>query len=131
MSDSTFKTGQFFWADLTTDSADTLKEFYKNVIGWQEQAVPMKDVTGSYADYAMKIDQDTAVSGICHHRGTNLGIPPQWILYIQVENVEVSLRKCLESGGKLVHENRKQDGSYNYVIVQDPVGALFGMGKMV
>ena len=128
MSESKFKKGQFFWSDLTVPDATSLKEFYKEVIGWQEQEVPMKDNEETYADYAMTTDDGAAVSGICNQRSVNKNIPPQWIMYVNVDNVAESLEKVLQLGGKLIAESKKKDGSYNYVIVQDPVGAVFGLG---
>ena len=130
MSESKYKKGQFFWSDLTVPDASSLKEFYKQVFGWQEQEVAMKDSGETYSDYAMTSDDGTAVSGICNQRGVNKNIPPQWIMYINVENVKESLEKVLELGGKLILESKKADGSYNFVIVQDPVGAVFGLGKV-
>lgn len=130
MSESKYKIGQFFWGDLTVQNASTLKEFYKEVVGWQEQEVAMKDNNDTYADYAMMIDNDTAVSGICNQRGVNKNIPPQWIMYINVENVEESLQKVIKLGGKLIMESKKKDGSYNFVIVEDPAGAVFGLGTV-
>ena len=61
MSESKFKKGQFFWSDLTVPDATSLKEFYKEVIGWQEQEVPMNDNEETYADYAMTTDDGAAV----------------------------------------------------------------------
>lgn len=130
MNESKYKKGQFFWSDLTVPDATSLKEFYKQVIGWQEQEVAMKDSGETYSDYAMTSDDGTAVSGICNQRGVNTNIPPQWIMYINVENVKESLEKALNLGGKLIMESKKADGSYNFVIVQDPVGAVFGLGKV-
>lgn len=72
----------FLWADLTVPNATELKEFYKQVIGWEEKAVAMKDGDETYHDYAMLSDANTAVGGICNQRGVNANIPPQWISYI-------------------------------------------------
>lgn len=130
MSETKYKVGQFFWNDLTVPNATSLKEFYKEVIGWQEQEVAMKDNEETYADYAMMIDDETAAGGICNQRGANKNIPPQWIMYINVENVAESLEKALKLGGKLILESKKADGTYNFVIVQDPAGAVFGLGKV-
>lgn len=120
--------GKFLWTDLTVPNATELKVFYKEVIGWEEHAVVMTDGDDTYDDYAMMIDKDTPAGGICNKRGINANIPSQWISYINVANVEESLNKALQLGGKLIHESRKKDGSYHFVIVQDPVGAVFGMG---
>ena len=129
MSANENKLGKFLWADLTVPNAAELKEYYKEVIGWSEHPVAMKDGEEPYEDFAMMTDKDTAVAGICNQRGVNANIPPQWITYINVEDVEKSLNKAIALGGKLVHESKKKDGSYNFVIIADPVGAVFGMGK--
>ena len=122
------KVGKFLWADLTVPNATELKEFYKEVIGWTEHAIAMKDGEEAYEDFAMMADKDTAVGGICNQRGVNVNIPPQWISYINVTNVEESLNKALQLGGKVIHESKKKDGSYNFVILTDPIGAVFGIG---
>lgn len=91
----------------------------------------MKDENGTeYNDYAMMIDEETAAGGVCHKKGVNQHIPSQRIMYVLVEDVEVSLDKCLKLGGSLVHENRKKDGTLNYVIVKDPEEHIFGFGKI-
>jgi predicted enzyme related to lactoylglutathione lyase len=129
MSENKYKVGQIVWADLTTNQADSLKEFYKDVLGWKEFPVAMKDGEESYNDYAMLIDEKEPAGGICNQRGVNANIPPQWIMYVCVEDVDATLKIAIEKGGKLIHESKKSDGTLNYVIVQDPAGAVFGFGK--
>jgi len=125
-----FKLGQIVWADLTTTKADSLKEFYKEVAGWQEFPVAMRDDDGEYNDYAMLVDSENAAGGICHKRGKNNNLPPQWIMYIYAEDVEERLKTALDLGAKLIHASKKPDGTYNYVIIEDPAGAVFGIGNM-
>ena len=47
----------------------------------------------------------------------------------QSKTLEESLNKALELGGKLIKEGRKKDGTYQYAIIQDPTGAVFGLGN--
>lgn len=122
--------GQFFWADLTVEKSDEVRKFYSKVIGWEEQAIPMKDGDKEYNDYVMLGEDDHVSAGICNKRGVNSNIPPQWIMYINVENVQESLDVALAEGGKVIQENRKSDGSLNFVILEDPQGAVFGIGKV-
>lgn len=124
------KHGQLYWTDLTLDEPELVKAFYKKVLGWEEMPVAMKEGEDTYNDYAMVTAEEAVVSGICHHRGVNKGIPPQWITYFYVDNVAQALATCLEAGGKLIKSSKKKDGSYNYVIVEDPQGCVFGMGNM-
>lgn len=124
------KHGQFYWTDLTVENPADLKDFYKEIFGWQEMHIPMKDNDEKYVDYAMAIDPETPGGGICHHRGTNTGIPPQWIPYFYVNDTTVAVEKAISLGGKILKESRKADGSYNYAILQDPQGTVFGVGNM-
>lgn len=130
MSKNKPKHGQFYWTDLTVDKPTELKEFYKTLFGWQEIGVAMEDGEESYEDYAMAVDTETPGGGICTHRGVNSGIPPQWIPYFFVNDVKESLSTCLQLGGTLLKDSKKKDGSFNYVIVKDPQGTVFGMGNM-
>lgn len=130
MSDNKPKIGQFYWTDLTVDNPIETKEFYKEIFGWQEMEVSMKDGEENYVDYGMAADPITPAGGICHNRGKNKGIPPQWISYFYIDDVQKALQTCLNLGGELLKENRKKDGTLSFVIVKDPQGAVFGMGNL-
>ncbi len=80
----------------------------------------MKD----YEDYGMNAPgtQDM-VAGICHARGMNAHLPPQWLLYITVENLDASLHKCVQLGGKIIGEKQGMGEQGHYCLIQDPAGA--------
>ena len=75
--------GSVNWTDLTVDNADPLREFYREVLGWQVEDISM----GDYSDYCMNDSGGNAVAGVCHNRGVNQGIPAQWLIYITVAEV--------------------------------------------
>jgi predicted enzyme related to lactoylglutathione lyase len=79
---------------------------------------------GGYADFNMlsPASEESEV-GICHARGSNEGIPPQWLLYVVVADLEQSMERCLALGGKVVREARPL-GPGRFCIVQDPAGAV-------
>lgn len=114
--------GTIAWHDLTVDDADGLRDFYAAVIGWTPDPVPM----GEYSDYAMTTADGTGVAGVCHARGPNAGIPPQWLVYITVENLQQSLAECQRLGGSLIHGPREIHGS-TFAVIQDPAGAIAGL----
>ena len=112
--------GAITWRDLTVPNADEIREFYSRVVGWK--AVPQS--MGDYNDYCMNApDTGDTVAGICHARGTNAKLPPQWLIYITVADVEQSAKDCVELGGKIIDGPRKVCGKSFYVI-QDPAGAF-------
>ncbi len=118
-----FAVGAIISADLTVPNADEVRDFYKQVIGWESEDMPMQDADGTYADYVMKDADGNWMGGVCHARGANLGLPPQWMVYINVADIEASVQRCLDLGGRVVKESRGDDGKLHYAVIQDPAGA--------
>src|SRR5690606_6763602 len=95
--------GKIAWRDLTVPNAEEVRDFYCKVVGWEYGEQSM----GDYDDYNI-IDPNTreVIAGVCHSKGSNAGIPSQWLMYVTVESLAESLKTCLEMGGKLVHGPR-------------------------
>jgi predicted enzyme related to lactoylglutathione lyase len=73
--------------DLTVPDAAPLRDFYASVVGW----APMEVDMGSYADFVMTAPATGAwVAGLCHARGGNADLPPQWLAYVLVDDLEAS-----------------------------------------
>lgn len=121
MSKTKNETGKITWVDLTVKNAPEIKEFYSKVVGWKSAPVDM----GDYNDFSMNLPAgDETVAGICHARDTNADLPPQWLIYITVNNVDESAEHCLQLGGKVI-SGPKEMGQYGRVcIIQDPAGAV-------
>lgn len=112
--------GTIIWRDLTVENATELKDFYQEVVGWR----PVEHDMGDYADYDMlPPDGNESLAGICHARGTNANVPPQWLIYITVEDVDASAQRCVELGGKVLDGPRQMGGS-RFCVIQDPAGAV-------
>lgn len=115
--------GSIGWLDLTVSDASGLRDFYCDVIGWQPQALSM----GEYSDFAMlSPDDGEAVAGICHALGSNADLPSQWLVYIIVENVEQSARRCVANGGTLLVDPRALAGG-RFCVIEDPQGAVLAL----
>ena len=118
------KPGVIGWIDLTVENADAVRDFYKAVAGWQATDL---DMCG-YSDYAMMPPGGgDAVSGICHARGKNTGLPAQWLIYINVENLDRSLEQAKAHGGALVYGIRDMGSYGRMAVVRDPAGAVAGL----
>ncbi len=112
------KTGTIGWIDLTINGADSIRDFYQDVVGWSADPVDM----GEYNDYAMAPADGGPVAGICHARGANADQPPTWTIYIVVEDLDQSLEKCERLGGKRITKIRTM-GHDRYCVIEDPSGA--------
>jgi uncharacterized protein len=110
--------GSISWQDLTVADADAIRDFYQAVVGWKAEPVSV----GSYADFVMNAD-GTPVAGVCHARGVNSDIPPQWLIYITVEDLDHSLDECRRLGGSLVAGPRSYGGG-RFCVIKDPAGAV-------
>ena len=123
MADSEIKIGQIVWTDLTVEDAGRLRDFYAAVTGWTYEPVSM----GEYSDYSMlPRGGGEPVAGVCHARGVNANVPPQWLIYVQVNDLAVSIRRCLERGGKIIDGPRPM-GESRFCVIQDPAGAYVGL----
>jgi predicted enzyme related to lactoylglutathione lyase len=114
-------TGKIGWIDLTVADADRLRDFYRVVTGWSSSEISM----GDYSDYVMLAPAaNVPVSGICHARGGNAGIPPQWMIYITVEDIDASAESCVQLGGELIAPIKDYGDQGRYCMIKDPAGAV-------
>ena len=113
--------GRVGWMDLTVADATAVRDFYSAVAGWAATEIEM----GGYSDYAMvPPGAQEAVGGVCHARGSNAGLPPVWLIYINVADLDASLRRCEELGGRKRTEVRSAGGYGRYCVIEDPAGAV-------
>lgn len=117
------ETGTIAWQDLTVADAPAIRDFYAKVAGWKPQPVSM----GEYDDFNMtKPASGEPAAGICHARGVNANIPPQWLIYISVADLDQSISHCQELGGKVIDGPRKM-GEQRFCVIKDPAGAVAGL----
>ena len=115
--------GKIEWFDLTVDDASRIKDFYCSVIGWSSTELDV----GSYSDYNINLpDTTNTIAGICHARGFNASLPPQWLAYVRVCSIEDSIEKCEKLGGEVVDGPRRM-GNNNFCVIKDPAGAVLAL----
>ncbi len=121
MSDPKPEVGSVAWVDLTVPEAESLRDFYRDVTGWKPVPVSM----GDYSDFTMHTPGGNhAVTGVCHARGDNADLPPQWLIYIVVANVDASIARCVELGGRVVTGPKSMGPKARFCVIQDPAGAV-------
>jgi uncharacterized protein len=116
--------GSVAWVDLTVDNAVAVRDFYRAVVGWVPADVDMP----GYKDFSMNISSDgTPAAGICHARGSNADLPPQWLIYITVEDIDQSIARCVELGGSVIAGPRGMGSQGRYCVIRDPAGAVVAL----
>jgi hypothetical protein len=80
---------------------------------------------GGYSDFSMMTPlSGKTVAGICYAQGVNADLPPQWLIYITVEDVDQSVARCIELGGKVITGPRELGEQGRFCVIQDPAGAV-------
>ena len=121
MAETTPSAGRIGWIDLTVPDAVAIRDFYREVAGWTASAVNM----GGYDDYCMNpAGAEQPVAGICHARGSNTGLPPVWLIYITVADLEESIRRTVERGGKVRRPPEDMGSMGRFCVIEDPAGAV-------
>lgn len=113
--------GSAGWIDLTIPEAGALREFYSAVVGWTSEGLDMK----GYQDYVMsEPGSGKPTAGICHARGANAGLPPVWLVYFTVADLEASLAAVTARGGAVLRPPTNAGGQGRYAVIRDPAGAV-------
>lgn len=115
--------GSIAWTDLTVENADAVRDFYRAVVGWEVSEVDM----GGYSDYCMNRPGDgVTVAGVCHARGENADLPPVWLIYVTVPDLEESLATCVARGGSVL-KPPFEVGAARAAVIRDPAGAAVAL----
>ena len=114
--------GKIVWVDLTVPDAQKVRDFYAGVVGWTPTGVDM----GGYEDFNMNSADGEPAAGVCWRRGTNANIPPAWLIYITVEDIDASIARCADLGGEVIEPVRAV-ATGRMAIIRDPAGAVAGL----
>ena len=113
--------GAIGWIDLTVENATEVRDFYKDVVGFTQTAIDM----GGYEDYCVNSPENgETIAGICHKRGGNSKIPSQWMMYINVADLDQSMAAVEKGGGKVIDGPRSMGNQGRYCFIEDPAGAV-------
>jgi uncharacterized protein len=83
---------------------------------------------GGYEDFNMTPPGAAdPVAGICHARDGNRDLPPVWLIYLTVADIEESVRQCETRAGKLRSPIKNMSGQGRYCVIEDPAGAVAGL----
>ena len=119
-----FKSGDFCWHELMTPDAEAAKKFYGQLFGWKTNTVDM----GGFK-YTLLSNGGPDIGGMMGMSGPEwTGVPPHWMLYVAVDDVDATCKKITDLGGKVcVPPTDISVG--RFAVVNDPQGATFSVFK--
>lgn len=113
------KLGEFCWNELATSNVHAAKDFYGKVFGWKFSDHAMGDTT-----YTMIKANDKDFAGIwAIPKEKEKQIPPHWMAYILVDNLDKSLEKARKHGASIVKPASDAGDFGRLAIITDPTGA--------
>lgn len=120
--------GTMVWTELVTPDPAKARPFYAAVFGWTPQAVPMGTPSG---DYTLFLHDGAMAAGMMTMRGEWWGeVPPHWMVYFAVEDLEATLAKAASLGGEVRVPPTEVPGIGTFGVVTDPEGAFFSVLQM-
>lgn len=116
--------GAFSWYELMTEDAATAKQFYAELLGWETEDVPMENGT-----YTIVKLGDQQIGGIMDipPQAKEMGVPPNWGIYIAVDDVDASAARAQELGATALVPPTDIPGVGRYSTIQDPQGAVISI----
>ena len=119
MKDPFKQQGAFSWFELMTSNVDSAKKFYSNLFGWD-----MEDMTMGDMNYTVvKVGED-GQGGIMQIPPQAEGTPPNWGVYVTVDDVDATAGKVEELGGKIMVPPTDIPTVGRFCVLQDPQGAV-------
>lgn len=115
-------TGQFCWHEIGTTDVPAATEFYGPLMGWNLR----EKIDDETMPYTVIKDQEISVGGVYKltDEMTRRGVPPHWLAYVAVDDVDVTGKKATELGGKVLTGPIDLPGSGRLVVIEDPTGGV-------
>lgn len=110
--------GTICWTELATKDAAAAKKFYTELLGWK-----LKDSDAGGMDYTEITVNDTPFGGILQMTKEFGDAPSHWMSYIAVDDVDSSVRRVEELGGKICVPPMDIPHVGRFSVITDPTGA--------
>jgi uncharacterized protein len=111
--------GAFSWNELHTTGLDAARSFYGDLFGWEWE---FEESPEPYLVIKNQGGENGGVRGL-----SEPGVPPHWLVYFAVEDMDAALSKVSELGGENVTGAMDIGNGQLAAVVRDPQGAVFGL----
>jgi len=119
--------------EIPFDDTERVKNFYKEVFGWELQDMPEMDyiiARTAATDDNFMIKEPGAINGGMYKR--NEGVSKNPVIVIDVESIDDHVKKIESMGGRVVREKVKVGGEHGfYAQVSDTEGNVIGIFEKI
>jgi hypothetical protein len=113
----------FVWHELMVPNPSSAPSFYKSITGWSTQ--PFQ------SDYTLWVNGESPIGGLAElpKELMSNGVPPHWLHYVGVEDVDATTRRAEELGGHVNVPPTDIPDAGRFAVLADPQGAVFAIYK--
>jgi predicted enzyme related to lactoylglutathione lyase len=116
--------GTFCWADLSTPNPESAGKFYSGLFGWK--IAPGEHDTSGYLHIK---NGEHFIGGVPPAKHYNPQMPPHWLIYFYVSDVDATAAKASKAGAKLYLPPMTIENVGRMSVIADPQGAAFSIFK--
>ena len=115
---------RFVWYDLISSNRAASRDFYAKVAGWKSEPFG-----GPGSAYDMFLTESGPVGGVTElgEKLEQMGVPPHWMGYVKVADVDKAAVQAKELGGSIMKEAFDIPQVGRIAILLDPQGAAIGI----
>lgn len=117
---------QFTWYELMTPDTTAAKQFYIDVVGWNAAPAPNSPIP-----YTLFTVGGAPMAGMMDLPPNAPGIPPNWMGYVAVADVDATTAKAASLGATVMCEPRDIPDVGRFSCISDPQGAPLGLFQWV
>lgn len=116
--------GRPVWFELATEGGQlpAAGKFYAEVLGWTVQDSGMEGFT-----YHLATSGGDMVAGLMEKPAPMAQVPPNWLIYFGVTDVDKTAADITAAGGSIFREPADIPGTGRFAVVSDPQGTAFGI----
>lgn len=115
--------GTFCWNELMTRDVERAKQFYRDIIGWSFDPMPMP----GGGTYWCAMQDGKPVAGLFSLDTPEFdGVPESWMSYLAVDDVDRRVEQAIKLGATLMKPIFAVPGVGRIAILREPGGAGIG-----
>ena len=116
--------GEGSWHELITTDAPAAMKFYQQIFGWQPSDTMDMGPAGKYQMFNRPHGM---IGGIMPRPPEMANVPPNWVIYFRVPDVDAAAERIKTGGGKILSGPMEVPGGDRVLTAADPQGAVFGL----
>jgi predicted enzyme related to lactoylglutathione lyase len=116
--------GSLCWNELLTNDTEKAKDFYTKLFGWTSKT------DGGETPYTEWSNGDEHIGGMMQIQPFMGPIPPNWGIYIAVEDCDATVTKATSLGARTYVPPTDIPKVGRFAVLADPQGAVFNVIKL-